>query len=275
MIELLQFYWYPLIVSTMLAALLSLWGSQLVTRGQSLSALAISQSSVIGMLLGGPTGAYVAGALTWKLRSAKEGTLLAYFVGTVCLTQLLTKMFPNLDLVATRAFFGGVVTMSGWRLWAAAAVAIHGLAFFLVKWKSLVRESFLIAIGENPLGREIFSFILILTSLQSVGLWFTCGFLFLPTILLKTGSKSIRSHLIGCATIAVTGSILGFLMSLASDRFATVPSQVSITAAIGTILAIWGWLKSNMEFLSKSGRWIRLRFRRSSVQASDLVDHGS
>ena len=266
MIELLSLYAGAILAGMLCATALALLGCHLVSRDQSLQSLVVSQAATVGVLLGAVlaisrhsnvnaspvpliTGiaaaamAYLLGEkLTATKRASKTGIYLALFIMLLAMSYWLISYFPALESHMSQAFFGDIVTLSGYTLWFASAVSLLALLSLLVWWKALANHSFIVSVmsGDqvgNHAALHWFSaltLLLISTSIYAMGLLFTIAFLLMPTVTfcyLKV--PSVRMHLCLVSLTAAASFGAGFALSLYFDRISMVPTIVLTTGFFG------------------------------------------
>ncbi len=261
--ELLEVYYSAILVGALMAAVLSILGAHLASRDKALQSLTISQAATTGVLAGvvlsggelvdaldsylPPLGALVFATLVFGLsekalslkRSGRGNVLIAVFTSLLALGYGIIAYFPQLESHMAQAFFGDLVTLSGAELWTTGIVAGFGILFFLFRTRTILDESFSLAIfGPNDVlsksSTSAFTFnamalLIISVSVYGLGLLYTIAALFIPTVVFSFVSRSnARTHLAYCASVSTIATIVGFSLSLTATRVPTVPAIVAI-----------------------------------------------
>lgn len=271
MIELLLLYTGAILTGLLSAAALALLGCHLASRDQSLQSLVVSQAATVGVLLGaviviGPhvnistssmpliTGVmvaalvfYIGELLTAGRRASKTNVYLAMFIILLALSYWLVSYFPALESHMSQAFFGDIVTLSGYTLWMSAGVSTLALVTLVMWWKPLTNHSFIISvIGANHVSDRaalywfrVLTLLMISASIYSMGLLFTIAYLLLPTVTFSCLKiSSVRLHFWLVVLTAVAGFTFGFALSLYFDRISTVPTIVLATAVFSVVVLL-------------------------------------
>ena len=266
---LLDLYKWALVSGVLSAMALSLLGSHLASRDQSLQSLSVSQAATVGVLLGSAlfvghdetllsglipvmTGFILASVIFFlgerlvaNRRAAKTSVFLVLFTVLLALSYWIISYFPALEGHMAQAFFGDLVTLSGTAMWLSSAVSLIALFVLLRYWKRFSNDSFNIPIigtaylnGRNSLWAfNGLSLLLITSSIYSVGLLFTMACLFLPTVIFSYSRKaSLRLHFVFVVTVAAVSTVAGFILTLVFERFPTVPTVVMVMLLLGVLL---------------------------------------
>ncbi len=260
--ELLSIYKWSLPACVIAAGVLSLIGAQWTARGQSAQIFVLSQGSSLGVVLGlifnllfGTDLHFINLILGFSLgwltllfsnwitqgRADRNHIYLTLFVFFLALTYLLTSLTPALESHMAAAYFGDLAVMSDA---AAVIVAIIGLAsliFIIKEWKFLSLVSFQLSNSSLIQRRwkntlfEAITLIVTAASVQNMGYLFTIGSLFIGTSFAAHRSRDLNAYTFKMLMIAVSGSLLGFVISLLSTKLPTVPCVILGQVLIGIL----------------------------------------
>ncbi|MBK7892641.1 MAG: metal ABC transporter permease [Bdellovibrionales bacterium] len=274
MIELLSLYLWPLLSALMLAAALSLTGTQLVAREWSVRSLVVAQSSTVGVLFGialtflfepHPLWSFVivtsAGTIFSLLIAILLGiehfglkrpqTLLTVFVVLSAIAAIFTALIPKLEANMSAVYAGDITTLSNLEARLHLAFGLGITAYLWKNWSQLSQSAFRnIVLGTPESSFVIKAFtlstmLLVVLGVQGLGLSFVLACLFLPTSLTAGTDRSLRQHQIHVVLIASIGTFLGFLVSLADTRLPTTAVIVLAQLVIGYgIRLISTWTRS-------------------------------
>lgn len=261
-LELISIYKWSLPASVSAAAVLSLIGAQWTARGQSAQIFVLSQGSSLGVVLGlalnivfgtdlhalnlvfGFSLGWLTLLLSHRLsqgRSDRNHVYLTLFVLFLALTYLLTSMTPALESHMAAAYFGDLAVMSDLAGQIVGFMAIVSLVFMLKNWKELSLSSFQLSnsslIHRQPKNTvfEMLTLIVTAAAVQNMGYLFTIGSLFIGTSFAAHSSRNLKSYTRKMLFIAVTGSFLGFVVSLLSTNLPTVPCVILGQVLMGTM----------------------------------------
>lgn len=249
-LELLQIYRWSLPAAIVMAATLALIGAQWTARGKSSQIFVLGQGSSLGIVLGlvinlamgsdfHGVSLLVGLSLGWvtlvlsdyltQNKADRNHIYLTLFVLFLSLTYLISSLSPALESHIAASYFGDLAVMSDL---GAQACLTTGLVFsvFLVSiWRSLSMTSFQLInqslIHQNWRNRffDIGTLLLTTMAIQNMGYLFTIGSLFIATSFAAARSRNLKSYLLKLLVIALTGSSLGFAVSLLSTTLPTVP----------------------------------------------------
>ncbi len=265
MSESFYLYRWALMAAVVTAPALALLGAQILARGWTTRALIVSQGSSTGLILGlsalsfaGVTSslATFSGALaTAVLFSTSVGTLLflidqketrqaavgdprstailfSIYAALLSLSSIITAYSPHLEINMTSSFVGDLSTTTDLesRLSLVGGLAIAG--WIWLKWNGLTRDAFTQTILGAPISKHrawSFAFLATVTisvAMQSMGLLFVIGSLFIPASLLDRRRSNLRRFKIEVAIVAALGALLGFSLSLQIGSLPTAPAII-------------------------------------------------
>jgi ABC-type Mn2+/Zn2+ transport system permease subunit len=272
---LVSLYQLTIFAGALTAMALAWTGAHLATQGRSAQTLCVSQGASLGVLIGmqlvctlqgdealvtspWPT---VAGVLTaalvflaldrlTRLAPARNVVFIATFAFLWALSPLLAGLFPRIDDHLTQVYFGDLVTLSDGNTWLALGISLLQLVYLAGFRRPLERLSFDIALtGSNTFpssrtartwklgGFQLLSLALLCFSVQFLGLLFTLGALFIPTVI---HSRPVRAglsrHLAASALTAGMGALAGFVLSLISGKISTVPAVIVTMVVAGFVV---------------------------------------
>ncbi len=299
MLALAAIYGWTIGAGCAVSSVLALVGVQLATRDRAMQTICVGQGALVGVLLGlglfqpfdipfltsvGPmTLALVFSGATYLLtdrwvasRAASKNTLFAVlFASLLSSGYLISSIFPALENHLAQVYFGDLATLT--ELGSKISLGLSIVALFLLvrNWASFSNESFEWALfGCPPSTRKltspwVFRFLSLLVlsiSVQYVGFLFTTAMLFIPTGLLSLSKiQGLRRHLVLSVVLAVSSSVIGFLISLVFTRLPTVPTIVAVLVLSGVVVLgiepIWVDLVKNrgldLRTAISSLRWKR------------------
>jgi len=272
--SLVELYRFTIAAGVLTALALSWTGAHLATQARAAQTLCVSQGASLGVLLGmqavcslqgdealvtspwpSLTGIGVAALVYFLIDGftrkapARNVVFIAAFAFLWALSPLLAGLFPRIDDHLTQVYFGDLVTLSDANTWMALGISTLQLGYLAWAGRSLNRLSFDIAItGSHSFparamaetwrlqGFQILGLVLVCFSVQFLGLLFTLGCLFIPTVVLsRPGRAGVSLHLGVSLLTAGLGAALGFILSLLSGKLSTVPTVIVLTALIGLV----------------------------------------
>lgn len=252
-LELLSIYKWSLPASVFAAGVLSLIGAQWTARGQSAQIFVLSQGSSLGVVLGlalnivlgtdlHALNLVLGFSLGWLTllfshrltqgRSDRNHIYLTLFVLFLALTYLLTSMTPALESHMAAAYFGDLAVMSDLAGQVVGVIALLALVFVLKNWKILSLSSFQFSnsslIHRQPKNTvfEMLTLLVTAAAVQNMGYLFTIGSLFIGTSFAAHRSRDLKSYTQRMLFISISGSVLGFVISLLSTNLPTVPCVI-------------------------------------------------
>jgi len=265
-LDLLMIYKWSLPSSIVMAIALALIGSQWTAREKSAQIFVLGQGSSLGVVLGliinilagtdfhwlNLAAGFLLGALTLSLSDAlierkpgRNHIYLSLFVFFLALTYLLSAITPSLETHLASAYFGDLAVMSDLGAQGCLAVAAVFTVFVLREWRGLSLISFQI-VNQSLIHRtwklrvfDIATLLLTTMAVQNMGYLFTMGSLFIATSFASHQSKSLNSYTVRLALIASLGSFAGFVFSLLSTKFPTVPCVLIGQIIVGILLSAY------------------------------------
>jgi ABC-type Mn2+/Zn2+ transport system permease subunit len=275
--SLVALYQFTILAGIVTALALAWTGTYLATQARAAQTLCVSQGASLGVLMGmqavctfqgdealvsSPypaltglfTAALIFGALDHFTRKApvRNVVYIAFFSFLWALSPLLAGLFPRIDDHLTQVYFGDLVTLSESNTWLALAIASAQL-FLLTRIRTpLTKLSFDIALtgshvyparaqGRNPqlIAFQLLTLILICFSVQFLGLLFTLGGLFLPTVILSRPARAgVVRHTVLSVVTAGLGASAGFVLSLLSGKLPTVPTVIVAMSGVGFLVRL-------------------------------------
>lgn len=260
--ELLTIYKWSLPASIATAGILALIGAQWTARGQSAQIFVLSQGSSLGVVLGlivnlalgtdlHMVNLVFGFSLGWmtllfsnrltRRRADRNHIYLTLFVLFLALTYLLTSLTPSLESHMAAAYFGDLAVMSDLAGQTVGLTSLLALVFVLRYWRSLSLASFqlsnssLIHRQSKSVLFEILTLVVTAASVQNMGYLFTIGSLFIGTSFAAHSSRDLKSYTKKMLFISISGSFLGFLISLLSTNLPTVPCVILGQVLMGMI----------------------------------------
>lgn len=262
MIALLALYEWALLAGLATAPGLAILGAQLATRDRVMQILCVSQGALLGVILGigffhkheGTLWLAVAPLLCafavssftyvtteWIVRessSSKNTTFAIIFCLLIAASHVVSALLPGLESHMSQVYFGDLTTLSVLDSQFLLVGSLHFLTILLRFLKAFSHHSFESAVfgkilskgaaGEEFYFRALTLFALCI-SVQFLGFLFTISMLFLPTgMLALLKRRGLRFHYLLCTLLAVSSTLLGFLLSLAYTRLPTVPTIVLV-----------------------------------------------
>lgn len=261
MLEFVLIYKWVLAAAIILGCALSLIGAHWISRNQSVQVLTLSQASSFGIVLGlliDPHSnllpivmSFVSISLFYyiceKVIHHKYVSRSSYYVGSfavlMSLTYGVTALAPALEAHMAASFFGDLATLSDTQAYLGLFIGSTALLFLIRKWSELTNESFEIALFLNPITysvgiQKIFLLISLLTisiAVQFMGLLYTVSCLLIPSLIVSRLHRGLASYLLKIVLSSGFGVLLGFMASLTSSHFPTVPA-VSIGLVLSSFL---------------------------------------
>ena len=259
MILLIGLYVWAILAGMVAAPSLAILGVQLATRDRAMQILCIGQGAMLGVLLGigalhgfeggilmtvGPffsallvsSFTYVVTEMVVKEGVASKNTVFTFiFALLIAISHLVSSLFPGLETHMSQIYFGDLATLSVLDSKIMLVAGLFLLAGLVIFTNSISKGSFEMAVfgkvlNDRGRGEVAFKLVALLTlclSVQFVGFLFTVGMLFIPTaILSRMQTRGLKLHLTICALLAVSSTLIGFLLSLWQTRLPTVPTIV-------------------------------------------------
>lgn len=265
MSESFYLYRWALLAAVITAPALALLGAQILARAWTTRALIVSQGSSTGLILGlsalsffgvSSSVAIFSGALASAIaistfigtllflidqnetRNASVGdprssaVLFSIYAALLSISSIVTAYSPHLEINMTSSFVGDLSTTTDLesRLSLVGGLAIAG--WIWLKWNHLTRDAF----TQTILGARIsknrawsFAFLTTVTisvAMQSMGLLFVIGSLFIPASFLERRNSNLQRFKIEIAAVASIGALLGFGLSLQIGSLPTAPAII-------------------------------------------------
>jgi ABC-type Mn2+/Zn2+ transport system permease subunit len=271
-LELLSLFSGTLVVATLAGLCLPVFGAISATQREATLALCLSQACGLGILLGlliseqitshvwvseiptltGAAVGYLTLRWTGKIfpsSPAVEVWHLVLFALLAAATHVLGGLAPHLEIHLTQMYLGDLVTLTQRELiFVSVALGFASLLMWVNRNAYVQRAFFQAIFGNEPMGVHPKpkalgfhpAFILVLcVSVQWMGLMYTLALLYLPTVFLRfSRTAGLWRHLKLCCMLGVSGSLLGFMLSLGLPTLPTVPVMIVTLATVS-----WGAIR--------------------------------
>ncbi len=275
MMELIELYRWTILSSLAAAPAIALIGAQLMARGWSTRALIVSQGSSTGVIVGLALMTYFSispGMTTYisvlfssvsvatlsgailvfidrrQARIARladpalPALLLSLYAGLIATAALVASLDPHLESSMATAYVGDLSTASNLESRLSLAISLGLLAWMWLQWQRLTSDAFQetvlakIANSSRLFGFAIVSMVAIAVSVQSMGLIFVLGNLFVPFTAIGKKNSTLTRFRIELAVTAILGTAFGFTISLTSQVLPTAPTILVCQLFVGLIL---------------------------------------
>lgn len=272
MMETFALYRWTILSALTAAPALALIGAQLMARGWSTRALIVSQGSSTGVIIGLAGVSYLAipagisnyiGVLTAAIliaalsgvalvamdraqsRTARladpalPALILSLYVGLIALAAFVASLDPHLESSMAAAYVGDLSTASNLESRLSLAIGLGLLSLMWIQWQHLSSDAFQesvlakISNGRRLIGFAIISMVAIAVSVQSMGLIFVLGNLFVPFATVGKKKSTLLRFRTELAMTASLGAGLGFAISLASTVLPTAPTILVCQMIVG------------------------------------------
>lgn len=257
----------PNIVAVLLSSVvLSIMGSHLASRSESLQAFLASQSASLGITLGlavviflgkgievsssipivsAFSCAVIFFVIGQKLislhRTKSSEILISLFLFSLAMNFLLTAAFPRLESHFSSSFMGDIATASSVSSWWLAKLSILIGTFVLSSFKRIVFQSFWkfsSGVDFNPklnLVFYIFCAFFIVECTRIFGFLYTSSSLVVVPLAASLVARGLFSFWIQAVVISILSSGLGFFLSLYSSNFSTSASIVVFQFVLSSV----------------------------------------
>ena len=263
-----------------IAATLAIAGIPIVARDQIFVGAAIAQASTLGIAATLFLGSWAAaewiehpatatvGALSCSLAasllSARAGSQRGLsspealsgwiFLAAGSAALLLVASSPHDIEAVERLLVSSLIGATEGEAVLFGGLAVVSIAIVTVRWRSLLvhltQPEFAVAIGIREAtwryGIATWLGLVIGLALQSSGLLYTFGVLVLPALAARTMARRARTVLWLAPTIAVTGTILGFVAANWTDR-PLAQVSVFVLAALWPLAALLGAIVTRLR----------------------------
>lgn len=257
---------------------LSLIGSQLASRNQSVHTLVVSQAAALGTVLGLTINiisgdghshelslvpllcsflvAFIFYIICEVVVPSRWPSRNTYYVGIFSLllsgTYAVISLVPGLETHMAASYFGDLAVASDFDSLIMAIVGACGLLFFGKFWRQVTAWSFdSVTFGISSQERTAkkvqgafvaLSLVIISASIQLLGFLFTISCLFLSTMVLTRTRPGLRGFPQRLATSTSIGVALGFVFSLWHGKIPTVPS-IGAALILSSLIVGFGFRK--------------------------------
>lgn len=264
MMELYSFYSGSFFVGALVAICLTLAGSQVAPRKMSLETLYLAQAIIFSSLLGklffhdSHFGSllfsivFISVLRFWALsikgnfKRNLSDFFIALFLVFLSLSYGIISYFPNLEAHMGQSFFGDLVTVSTHEQYYLGILSLFYILYFFIQYKTIKRETFEHSLGitkKNISPFIIFTFVLLVSSLFSMGLIYSLCFLLIPVTILSSSANSLKSLLLQTSLIALVSPLAGLGLSIKYERLSTVPLIVIFVLLLSLLARLFERLK--------------------------------
>jgi ABC-type Mn2+/Zn2+ transport system permease subunit len=274
---LIGLYAWTIPAAAVFGTALALLGCQLAARERVLQTFCLSQSALVGVLLGlGLSGAKghddpgfhalplvlsfifslaVYGVTEWTARTIRfsRSTFFAtVFALLLSLTYLSSVFFPALESHVANMFFGDLATLTEFDSKVTLGFGVIAVVLLTLFRRTITDRSFSLAVfDEKSAGSaradtyfQILTMAALCYAVQFLGFLFTISMLFLPTTLFAMDSrKGLRAHFRQVAIVTTFGVTGGFLLSLRFSRLPTTPTIALVVTALASAWLLAGLLR--------------------------------
>ena len=243
MMELYGLYISAFILCFMASMVLSIQGSYLVAKNESLQLLGLAQAALLGNLLGtlifqdSPIGSLIGSivlfaffkAIFQKQKDINEPFYVVIYLFLLSLCYFLITLFPMLNGHLSVGFFGDIVSLETVKVNILIVLFFFFLLYFVFtskkRIKSVVNKSLFGMKGSSLEEELLFSLVLIL-SLYGLGLLFSLSYLIFPIVILGRSFSNHKKSLFFLSLLSACSSVIGLAFSIQFTNLSTVPSQV-------------------------------------------------
>ena len=264
--EWLSLFGYNLALSVIMSWVLSLTGAQGVSSKKSGKILAIIQGAALGGLLvvafasehaaeqmnlsflGAFAGAIVAaGVASWLVRFQTESTglyLSLYALGMAMMSSLVA-LSPHLESHFSSRIFGDIAWLTQQQCLILSGVFIVLLVVVLLNWRAWSRHSFNHSVLElstkcsaKSWKLSAVTIVALALSAQAVGILFSLGCFFIPTVFARNKHDSFWKHTIKISLASTVGAFAGFFFSMQHPELPTTGAIILAISLLSALLAI-------------------------------------
>lgn len=245
MIELLLIFKFSFVLCLLSGATLSLQGSHLVTRKESLQVLALAQAGLFGNLIGKVIDVdstavtllcsliffMVVKVFIFAQKKTSETFFIVIYITLMALGYLMISIFPSLDSHMSLGLFGDVVSLSVNNTIALIGVFAVLLFLYIFHYKRFWRNSLnkaLLGVRKVDWLEELLFSIAFIVSLYGLGLLYTVAFFIIPSVISGQIRGNMKGSIVLISILSGLASFLGLFSSIYFSRLSTVPSQVAI-----------------------------------------------
>lgn len=271
--ELLSFYALNIIVGAILATILGLYGSHVVSRNKTVETILLGQSIQVGILLGVIFGksftldhddhglhaeilfstvftAVLYGVYEWISRTrkfAKTPILVTLYTVLVALSYLIIAASPIIESHMVKAFLGDIVTASKLELTIILIISLVFFVYFKIKNKILLIHSFdLSSFGQlltlkhkkDYFYFNIIVLVLMIYSIHVLGIVFTLMMMIFPVTLMQFSRFTVKDLYFFIFLFAPSSVMLGFLLNVKFENFPTSSLMVMCYLGFGIVAAL-------------------------------------
>lgn len=261
MIEMLLLYKSAWLAAVFGGAALTLIGTHMSARNQSVQTLVISQGASLGVVIAlaftHSHGAEAESALAFwptliglvnaaamyvfcemaipKSWPSRNTYFISVFAILMAVSSLIISLVPSLESHMASAFFGDISVATNFEAQTISLIGLAAIAHMVLNWKGLVKDSFDQVIFRQPhqsptdKRRQILFLAVVLVvitaSVQFLGLLFTLSCLFIPGMILNRAQKQLRGLFTRLMLTTCTGVSVGLALSLWHGQLPTSPAM--------------------------------------------------
>jgi len=232
------------------ASALSMLGFLLLSRGEMLHSIVVSQASALGatlvmalaLLLGisvnstlpvlGSVVMAIAVLITIKRLSRDSKfqlplILMAAFIFSLSLNYLVTAAVPALEAHFVSAFLGDIATASAFSAWYLFALSLLFILVLSLRWKKLMLQAFWLSLSDTKISRGtevlyvLLSTLLIVESTRIFGFLFTASSILVFPLAFSLSLKKAQFLKRKLCLLSVTTHVVAFALALQLSNLPT------------------------------------------------------
>lgn len=292
MIQLIELYAWTIPAGAVFGVALALLGCQIAARERVLQMFCVSQSALVGVLLGLGLATHAVHqdpethlapllfslvcsmmvflfteSFAQRIRFSRNTFFATIFAILLSVTYLISVLFPSLESHMANMFFGDLATLTEFDSQVTLAIGVVALVALILFRKPITCRSFDMAIyGERrkrvwQTRNMVFlalTILLLCYAVQFLGFLFTISMLFLPTTFFALDiTGGIRAHFWRVCIFAGVSSLLGFLLSL---KFTRLPTTPTICLLLAFLASAWLLFTFTRRRLANRGTHDAIRF---------------
>lgn len=259
LLENLALYLPNLLATLASSSALSILGFLLLSRGEMLHSIVVSQASALGAtlvlalslsvglavgssallpLLGSVLMA-IATLLMLKRFSGNSKSqlpliLMAAFIFTLSLNYLITAAVPSLEAHFVSAFLGDIATASAFSAWYLFALSLLFIGVFAFRWKKLMLQAFWLSLSDTRISKGtellyvLFSTFLIVESTRIFGFLFTASSILVFPLAFSFSLKKAQHLKRKLGVLSVITHVCAFILAL---QFSSLPTSALLCVA--------------------------------------------
>lgn len=260
MIDLVLIYKWSILSGIIVGCALTLSGAQLAARKQSVQSLVLSEAASLGIIIAlmieiiffpnhkhqisvfpivsglliAFTLYYVFNHIKLSANSFKNTYYITIFTLLLSVKYLFTSITPGLHSHSSSSYIGDLALISDREAQFISFFAFIIFTFLYINWGKLTNISFL----KNTFSHYLYSshqkkinalfnflnILLIVLSIELLGMVFTLAYLFIPTVILSIKEVSISSLKFKLISSVIFGTVIGIFTSFNFEKLPTVPT---------------------------------------------------